>query len=787
MDGNDDLSTISEAEARLQTAMAHGGVADLAGGVVRGEVLRALLIAARSSAPVRLRRAVVDGPLDLADCRLQPSLAFAHVTFKGGVILSRSRAFGLAFEDCKLDGPLSAVGARFDGPVRLISTIVAQTVTLDGARVAGDVVCDAATLSGVPSALSFTEAEVAGSMLLDRSRIEGGVIGTGARVAGNLYVRRVRVTGAHGEADLSRIAVGGEISGEKSHFERGITLTSAEVAGGCDLARVSIKAGGVAASGVSCGQTFNVTGAMIFGAVDLAEARIGQHLLGDDIEVEGGDAGIDAAGVRVGRRISFERARVVGSFRLTGAEAGGDVSLSDAKIFGSDHAIEAEALRIGGKFACRAAVIVGPCDLSSLSARSLVFDGATIKVESGPALTLANATIAGDVACGQGFETIGAVTLQGAEIGGLLSFHESRLKSAAIARGVTDRSSARTGAGLGTIVETSAHVSAYDAYALDLAHARIGWLRMPAEADRRPRGVVDLSHAHAAIFEDFAETWPKVDARSLRVDGTDIDHLRLDGFRYDRLVNPNGVPPGPAQARYDHPPSVAAQRIDWLDGQTKDAARRNPIAGPWLQLASCVEDQGYAGDGNAVRLVHKRRASRAEGVPPMRRALSWLADVTSHFGTSPLRPLTLLAGWVIVAAIVWASAASLCSEQGCGDETILVKTAAGQFTETGRGRGYPDFHPLAYALDTSVPVLDLGYAGAWWANERFGPLTTLSLPDPAAVIDLLSAGEPPTLLMPVDITIGALLYAFRVLSAFVGALLLLAFAISLGVLRPARS
>ncbi|MEL6299054.1 MAG: hypothetical protein AAFQ45_10835 [Pseudomonadota bacterium] len=780
MGGNDDLSAVSEAEQRLLRATEHGLVADLAGAVIRAEVVRDIALRAPDGTPVQIRRAVIDGPLDLDRCRFG-ALLLAHVTLRGGLRFRDSACRGLALMDCSVEDAMLGSGARIEGPLRIQGGTVGGGLDLSGADLTGALSCDGVTVTGRPLAFAASDMRVGGNVLLDRSRFEGGVSLDRANVAAGVSVSHARIVGADAQLSCVSARLGGSIEADRTQIDGPLHLMGAEVAGGFHMVGSEITSGGLLAANSAIAHGVDLSNLNVRGTIDLSDSQIGRHLIAGDVEVDGGEAAIDIGGARVGRSVELGRLRAVGRVRMQGLSAGGGLNLSEARIFGSEYALAASGLSLGGACVLHEATIVGPCELSEARiAGALDLGGSTIKVESGPALALAHADVSTDVRLGPAFETIGAVAATGIRVGGSFSLSESKLKSAAIARGISDRSSARTGAGLRDVVQTAALIGEHDELALDLSGSTIAVLKMPTRADQRPSGIVDLTGATVDRFDDGAGAWPQPRTRSFRTDGTDIDHLRLDGFTYRTLGNPSGGAVFPKAARGG---DVAAARIAWLDGQTREEARTHVRAAPWRQLARCLHAQGYRSDAAAVMSTYRRRAIRAKGTPLSARILGRLADITCHFGTQPLRALGLFAGLVIAAAVVWSSAAAYCTEDGCRDETILVKTAGSAYTETGFGRGYPDFHPIAYALDTATPVVDFGYADHWRVNLAYGALGTIEIPNPVAILDLMTAGEPPTLMMPITVTVGSLLYAFQAFTMLVGALLIVAFLISLPAIR----
>ena len=131
-----------------------------------------------------------------------------------------------------------------------------------------------------------------------------------------------------------------------------------------------------------------------------------------------------------------------------------------------------------------------------------------------------------------GFSSSGGIVLDRAEIDGTLDFsgkpHDVR----------THRPQGRR---LREQIHDAVLDDRYDKAVISLVDARLDRLIMPDKAADRPLGIVDLSRARVGSYEDFAEAWPPPKLRSRRGQD-DHDHLVLDGFVYEHLETPSGIP-----------------------------------------------------------------------------------------------------------------------------------------------------------------------------------------------------------------------------------------------------
>jgi hypothetical protein len=213
-----------------------------------------------------------------------------------------------------------------------------------------------------------------------------------------------------------------------------------------------------------------------------------------------------------------------------------------------------------------------------------------------------------DVLADDGFTCRGALRLDRAEIGGILSLEQAvldgsgdaaadTLRAADIARGGLDE---RDWAG-------SVAVSARYLTTREL-------VLLPA---RRPGGLVDLRHARIGLLRDAADTWP--------------DRLRLDGMTYE------------AVAELDDRDA----RLRWL---RLDPPEFRPH--PYAQLAQVYRATGRDDDARTVLLAGERH--RREKLTRPGRWWGRLQDLTVGYGYRPVRAGLWLAVLFTAGAAVFA-------------------------------------------------------------------------------------------------------------------------------------
>ncbi|MGF1650662.1 MAG: hypothetical protein ACFCUN_09430 [Hyphomicrobiaceae bacterium] len=791
---------LSEPERGMVEAIVAGDAADLRGDTVRAGVVRDLLVGAGlatggAQSAVRLTNGTILGALDLEGAQSERCLLLTNVRVlgqgaQGALILRDARLGRVALSGCDLDSALIADRAALDAGLFIGGGRIGGVVQLRGARISGALAIEGATIGDETSAVLGNGLDVSGPFVLRRSTARGTVHLSRARLRAGLHAEALTVTGTGAEDAGALVLEGSVVDGDAiltdATIAGALNCEHATISGRLSAAKLVVRSSGIRAEGLRVGQSVVFDQARVAGSIVLDGCAIAQQLSCEDLDIDGGDIALTARVARIGADAMLSRMRAIGELRLPGAAIRGDLRLSDCRVFGSELAIRAEGAAIEGGWYMERATLIGLVQCQGCRiGNQFCLGGATIKAERGAALIATGSRIARDLQLDQSFNTIGAVVLDHAQVNGRLDLSESRLKSAAIARGTTERATGRPATAVAVIdgrEDAGSAELAYDDVALSLVGAEIGHLRMPRRNEQRPRGIVDLSRAMIESYEDWAATWPQRGARAVTLDGRDIDHLRLDGLTYSNLVNPSGLAVGPHSLDDDR---IGRVRIAWLEGQCDIDLTEHFKPQPWVHLAERLMAAGHEAAARDIKIVERRRARRAHGMSRVdvwhSRALDWLA----LYGFNPWRPVAWIAAVVLAFAAIWSFAAGFCAEPGCFDETLLVMTARDGYSEVGLGRGYPAFHALAYSLDVFLPVLDLGYASHWRFNLDYGPLMSIPVPSGSGLVELFLGGEPRALVVSLDVTLGSVFYALTVVERVVGAALTSLAVISFtGLLKP---
>lgn len=734
-------------ERQLVLAAVRGAVADLDGQPIRGAVLRDLLEAARPGWVVhpkglRLQRARLTGGVDLEGCVLDRAMFLSRVVVetddaRGALLLEDASLRRLSLHDVRLEGALIADRATFEGGLYLSGCDALGQMQLHGAVVRGALGVENSRLGDGRLALDAAGLEVNGALVLRRTHLRGQSRLVGARIAGGLQAE-ASVFGVPGQADqngdltnrdrpvcvaldITGAAISGDVILADAKSGGAIVMARAAIGGCLDTSRVAIEGGGLNLARCSIAHSTTLQEARLEGVLDLAGARFGGGLVGRAIEVHGGRTALDAVRVVVAGDVDLERAKLVGVVDCRGGEVRGNLSLASARLYGALDALAANGLAVHGGITLDKAVVFGCIRLSAaVIGETLSACGTSVKVDRGAALIAHGLRVGCDALFDGGLRAVGAVVLTSARIGGTLSFADSNITAVRRAGGGPDKASrAKTGA----LLPVSMHASREaDGDAIVLADAAISHLVMPRRAENRPRGVVDLSRAHAARFEDYAAAWPPpLCARSVGSEGRDIDHLVLTGFRYDRLVHPAGEDPDVAAAESGKPVSlgVAKRRIAWLEAQSGDDVASNASHDTWRFLASRLAAQGFEDDARRVHIARRRRQACRSGASWISRWRGRAFDLVALYGFGPWRTVAWLVATVLVFSALFGWAARQCPQPGCMDDSVFVASRRSDNAGGGLATSYPPFNPILFSLDTALPGIGFGASDYWGINTRW--------------------------------------------------------------------
>lgn len=803
-----------EAEKALLDAVMRGKRASLKGGTVRGSFIRDLALEIREDWPVQpsgihINDAKIDGEVDLEGSAVQKPLLFFRCHFgtpKAPAPTlqlrdSRIKRFGLY--QCVLNGRLNAdrieientafvqgtvihgrlrmrgavvhgslsleetsilgddVGivldhASLDGPLLLRGSHIRGEVRMPGARIKGGVLAETSNIESKEKAIIADSIQVDGPWVMSDSRIAGTVQLRGAELKGVALHRTVFA--ADGDALLAEgVRVEGDWSMPNTQLKGALVLTNGQILGrfNADRCQVESDRHAFTAGGLFVRQGFNLNEARFTGGVRLDGAEIGKTFAANNLEIDARGQALTANVISIGGDWIMRGAKINGSVRIPGAKIGGQLALTACKIKGSPLAIRADGAQILGGWFMGRSEIQGRVRLpASFIGNQLRFRGSKFTVHGGPAIVTNGSTIKRDFMLNGGFTANGGISVDQTEIGGDVDLTGSKIKSALVSR---------KGAKLQTWDEDDL-VERYDSIALSFVDAKISRLLMPESAEFRPEGIVDLSRAHVGTFEDHASAWPpplshgtrSAQARAKDESGLDVDHLVLDGFDYEHLEHPSGLP---ADASF----RASDMRSKWLAGQTAVDLFHNFKPQAWVHLSKRLSAQGFHEDARQISIARRRWHRRSSSVRRRSQFQSWLLDVFALFGFNPWRTVAWMALFVVLFASIWFVASQGCGAPGCADETVFVRTEYGRFSPVlgTLERTYPEFHSLAYSFDLFIPVISFGYQDYWRPNLRYGPLVAFRLQD-------YFAGAPDYV---VRVTWGGILYILYILEMMLGLVL----------------
>ncbi len=758
---------LSEAEAELVRAVLAGERADLKRRPVRAAVLRDLLLEARPGwvlppAGLRLDKAIVQGCLDLDGATLTKPLLVWHSRFEGGgdkgaIIIRDGRLRRLGIHSCTVIGNIVADRAEVENGVFLGGGALKGALLIRGASIGGALALDGTEIGDGNAAVLGAGVSIKGPLIIRRAKVSGEVALPRAHLDSGIYAEAVKLVRTGIALNLESARIGGDCLLTDAEVEGTVSLVNVRLQGRLAGERMTITSvpNAFDARGLEVSHGIVLDNARLRGSLLMEGAKVGNTLHAEAIEIDGGETAIGADVIQIGGNCEMPRARLIGQLAIPGARIEGQLRLTEARVFGTDIAIRADGARIhGGCFMSRATihglVRFPACEIGN----QLRLRGASIKVEAGTALLASGSTLRRDVELTDGCQLTGAVVLDQASVMGALDLSGSHLTSAAIAR-----------AGLPVLPSWAASARHADETALSLVDSDVNRLVMPARAEDRPRGIVDLSRAHAGSFEDYAEAWaPPPKSRTRSKDGVDIDHIVLDGFRYDHLTNPSGAAATGATGKAAD--RVASRRIQGLEGQSEAALAGHFKPQAWVALADRLDGQGYVDDARRVEIARRRRERRSTAATFGSRWQSLLLDWLALYGHNPWRTVMWMAAVVIVFAGVWGGAARLCAETDCFDESVFVIRNKDAYRDERFRQTYPGFHALAYSFDVFVPFVSFGYEDHWRPNVDFGPLIEVPLP---AIGDLIvgSRQKEPTL----GITLGGILYVLSIIEALIGLVL----------------
>lgn len=372
---------------------------------------------------------------------------------------------------------------------------------------------------------------------------------------------------------------------------------------------------------------------------------------------------------------------------------------------------------------------------------------ATLSLEGSHCASVAaeRLTTSGSVFMNRNFRAMNGVVLKSAEIGGSLHLTKGAFLECGRRRRALSASRIRVGGSVfmregfraGGMVRLAGAQIANDlacrdarfsnegGVALDLSKANIGgafyW-----HGGSVAEGALDLKRAQCRALHDSEDSWPQEEER-----------LFLNGFTYDVITG--GL-------------LDAETRLKWLTRGDRPKGGGAFWPQPYVQIAGALRAMGHDDDARIVMVEKERRlrasfrrllARRARGRGAagkvwlgLRRLVSWVLqhvlDVIVGFGYRPAKALYALCALMLAGALLfhatWSAgdfapnSALVQNSAGWAEALSAGNPAAAWSAPDGAGRDYETFHPVAYAFDVVVPVIDIGQEEAWGPSTTRSPL-----------------------------------------------------------------
>ncbi|MFT4252161.1 MAG: hypothetical protein QM608_06740 [Caulobacter sp.] len=432
--------------------------------------------------------------------------------------------------------------------------------------------------------------------------------------------------------------------------------------------------------------------------VSIDRAQIGSGVNAIGLTVEGEGAGDGAA-------FSALSARISGGLDLSGANLTGRwtaLNISGATITG------AAFLRMNGDKPFRAVGMVEGTGAAVEGGVELI--GAQLHCETDLALCLARLEtrgcvfMRGDRETGLPFRAVGPINFKGARIGGYVRIIDAVLSPSETAvrrHGEVFPAKRKPG----PVDEAAEQGAAEMMRCLDFERARIdSFLEMrdiSAPGGGRPRGDYHFAGVHVAELIDDPETaWPEK------------GRLDLDGFTYGTISF------HPSERR-----NRAGSRLKWLELRYSRRLRRDDFRPqPYEELARVLRLLGHGDDADEVAIAKRRMRTRSGAEGFLSSLTSNFMGLVAKYGYSPARILATMAlyvglGALAITALMQAGLIEFRSVEDAVEATRYVALwpwplPGHEVSVAASPDGCPSLVAPLYALDLTLPILDLGQESA---------------------------------------------------------------------------
>ena len=531
-------------------------------------------------------------------------------------------------------------------------------------------------------------------------QLDGAEVGVDVRLVGNDAGARFLVRGG---VVLTGARIGGDVECSGEHFHPG---------------RVALK---LNRSRVG-GNLYMDQGFVVCGSVQLVGARVGgdiefQAILFRPREqpVDEGcteSVAINAGRVRLGGNLFFKKGfRACGEVRLAGMQVGGYVT-SDGASFsggGSDSAVNAMGLRVRSHVDFRNSTFDAFLKLAYAHIdQSLLISGARFESGSGARAGISSkgASVGGDFVLRSIHGFRGQIELDSTKVGRHLEVVQVSFDTFSVGKFVAqnlavvgnltlskvskatkiDLRSCSVGQNL-AVRDVSFSSLPYAPTALVLDSARIAgelcWWRVQPT----PQTLIDLTDATAArLRSDGLTSW-------------EPGEVLLDGFTYGAVVCDKWS---------------AADMLTWLHCH-KDSRFRPQ---PYEQLSRTLRQSGYEDEANSVAKAKYQVRRKQPGLRLIPKLWSLTLEKMLGHGYDARPVVICTVVFVLLGTLMFHNG----KERGAvmpSNELAYVRNDAkaldpqASVVKGGMPRGYPDFSPFVYSLDTFFPVIDLQQESFW--------------------------------------------------------------------------
>jgi sRNA-binding regulator protein Hfq len=579
------------------------------------------------------------------------------------------------------DFAFDARNAKIGGGVFLTNGFDASgRVALSGAEISGDLNLSAAKISRPQDvALDARASKIKGGVFLTNgATVEGTASLFAATIDGDLNCSSSTISLAPSPAlDARRSKIAGTVNlNDGFSADKLVSLFGASVDGNLNLINANIATSDKAIElGAAKAATILIGESNIKGTVELYGAELSGDLIirASTLKANPDSRAINLDNIRARNLFIQLKSKISGAITAYGATfsrdiQGYDFNLQDLDTRESDTdsrraLVSFFGISIGGDFILGGANIDArdrAIDLGSGKASNVRINNSKIK----GVIDLFGAEFSGDIAIRKSRLAAGRyrriLTLDSVRARGLALEDEARFHG---------QISAYSAAFRGDVSVRNVTIEAYSPQDIVFnAHSMrcqgvLRWRDLPTV----PSGIVSFEQAHVGSLEDMFESWPP--------------QLRLAGFTYDQL-------PG-------NPSADVTRRIKWLKLQDRYYSQ------PFEHLIAFYRKLGDS-DSAARVAIEKWRTRRSE-LPKysFARVWDWFLDRVSGYGYRPERPLACLLAVLLIGVAVydWGQR----NGAFCQAETINA-----QYLPCTSRPHYPGFSPLAYSIETLLPIGDFG-------------------------------------------------------------------------------